>query len=318
MGLESVTYISDFNVLWPLGGDSKSEGDNHIRNLKLGIKQTFPNISATISATHAEINALIDITSDTSDSIYAQLASKAGKGANTDITSLAGLTTPLSVAQGGTGLTAAGTSGNVVMSDGSTFTSAALPAVSRLLRITRYTTAGSGTWNVPADTNAAYIIAVGAGAGGTGGPYAPGGGAGGYCAKYITSLSASYAYTVGAGGAGGTSSGAGGSGGNTTIAGMTAGGGTAVLYNYGGNTGGSASGGDVNVPGNSGETHKGSYAGGGNGGSGPYGGAGGGGGYSYNQTGGVGYMGSGGGGGGAGAGVGGNGGDGYIEIWEYS
>jgi hypothetical protein len=47
------------------------------------------------------------------------------KGANADITSLTGLTTALSAAQGGTGLTAAGTNGNVLTSNGSTWVSSA-------------------------------------------------------------------------------------------------------------------------------------------------------------------------------------------------
>lgn len=64
--------------------------------------------------------------------------SKANSGANSDITSLSGLTTPLSVAQGGTGASTAaaaianlvtpGTSGNVMTSNGSAWTSAALPS----------------------------------------------------------------------------------------------------------------------------------------------------------------------------------------------
>lgn len=55
-------------------------------------------------------------------------AEKAKIGTNSDITSLTGLTTPLSVAQGGTGLVSVGTSGNVLTSNGSAWTSTALPA----------------------------------------------------------------------------------------------------------------------------------------------------------------------------------------------
>ena len=53
--------------------------------------------------------------------------SAAALGANSDITSLSGLTTPLSVAQGGTGLTAAGTNGYVVTSNGTGFVMAPAP-----------------------------------------------------------------------------------------------------------------------------------------------------------------------------------------------
>lgn len=39
MGLEvSVTQISDLNSVWPLGGDDRSKGDDHIRNLKVALK----------------------------------------------------------------------------------------------------------------------------------------------------------------------------------------------------------------------------------------------------------------------------------------
>jgi hypothetical protein len=51
----------------------------------------------------------------------------AHNAANSDITSLSGLSTPLSVSQGGTGLAAAGAVGNGLVSDGTIWTSAGLP-----------------------------------------------------------------------------------------------------------------------------------------------------------------------------------------------
>jgi len=51
--------------------------------------------------------------------------SAAASGANSDITSLTGLTTPLAAAYGGTGLTAPGTSGNVLTSNGTAWISTA-------------------------------------------------------------------------------------------------------------------------------------------------------------------------------------------------
>ena len=53
--------------------------------------------------------------------------SAAALGANSDITSLSGLTTPLSAAQGGTGITSVGTAGYVVTSDGTNFYMAPAP-----------------------------------------------------------------------------------------------------------------------------------------------------------------------------------------------
>ena len=56
--------------------------------------------------------------------------SAASSGANSDITSLTGLTTALAAAYGGTGLTAPGSSGNVLTSNGSAWTSSAPTAQS--------------------------------------------------------------------------------------------------------------------------------------------------------------------------------------------
>ncbi len=61
MAVESVTYISDLVNTNPDGSDPKSDGDNHIRNLKTGILNTFPNIDGAISASQAEINKLIGV-----------------------------------------------------------------------------------------------------------------------------------------------------------------------------------------------------------------------------------------------------------------
>ena len=55
--------------------------------------------------------------------------SAASSGANSDITSLTGLTTPLSAGQGGTGVTAVGPTGNVLTSTGTGWVSAAPAAV---------------------------------------------------------------------------------------------------------------------------------------------------------------------------------------------
>ena len=61
MTVETVTYISDLNAAYPASTDDFSEGDDHIRNLKTGLKNSFPGISGAVSATHTELNYL-DIT----------------------------------------------------------------------------------------------------------------------------------------------------------------------------------------------------------------------------------------------------------------
>ena len=63
IGLETVTYISDLNAANPDGAtDLKSEGDNHIRNIKKGILNTFPNIAGEVTPDHVALNALTGVT----------------------------------------------------------------------------------------------------------------------------------------------------------------------------------------------------------------------------------------------------------------
>lgn len=67
MGLEVVTYISDFNIDWPLGTDIRRFGDDHIRNTKKAPQNTFsgflgssdPDFEVMIR-TQAELNSVVD------------------------------------------------------------------------------------------------------------------------------------------------------------------------------------------------------------------------------------------------------------------
>jgi hypothetical protein len=45
MGLESVTDIADLNVLWPLAGDERSQGDDHLRNIKVAVKSLLTDVN---------------------------------------------------------------------------------------------------------------------------------------------------------------------------------------------------------------------------------------------------------------------------------
>lgn len=56
MGLESVTTIKDLNVANPAPGDNKAEGDDHIRNIKKALKNTFPNVDKPITRTADQLN----------------------------------------------------------------------------------------------------------------------------------------------------------------------------------------------------------------------------------------------------------------------
>lgn len=64
MGLEgSVTTITDLNSAWPLNSDLRTEGDDHMRHLKVAVKSLLTNIdqlglsveSQTLTAASTEI-----------------------------------------------------------------------------------------------------------------------------------------------------------------------------------------------------------------------------------------------------------------------
>jgi len=104
-----------------------------IDNLLNGTTAIAPNLTAgswkisgtAITATAAQVNFLTGVTS----AVQTQLDAKALLGANSDITSLTGLTTPLSAAQGGTGLNGIGSAAQVltVNSSGNALEFAAVP-----------------------------------------------------------------------------------------------------------------------------------------------------------------------------------------------
>ena len=143
----------------------------------------------------------------------------------------------------------------------------------RLLSIQYLTSGTAATYTKNVNATSILVECLGGGGGGGGsaaatsnGAAAGGGASGGYCRKYITSASATYTYTVGAAGAAGsTGFNNGGTGGTTTFSGgtMSAGGGggggaggtgSTAVVTFSGAPGalGTVSGGDINVPGQSG------------------------------------------------------------------
>jgi len=58
MGLETVNYISDLVITNPVGAvDPKSQGDDHIRNIKKALKATFGSfVGGAVTLTEAQIN----------------------------------------------------------------------------------------------------------------------------------------------------------------------------------------------------------------------------------------------------------------------
>jgi hypothetical protein len=68
MTVESVTYISDLDDTYPELDDPKSEGDDHLRNIKTGLSGTFPNFAGVaMTATEAELNILDGATVTTAE-----------------------------------------------------------------------------------------------------------------------------------------------------------------------------------------------------------------------------------------------------------
>ena len=61
-------YITDLDDSYPASGDSRTEGDDHIRNIKTAIRGSFANFTgAAVTSTEAELNVLDGITSSTSE-----------------------------------------------------------------------------------------------------------------------------------------------------------------------------------------------------------------------------------------------------------
>ena len=88
MPLEVATYINGLDSANPAATDAKSQGDDHLRLIKSAVKNTFPNLTAPVTKTAAQINNL------------------AQAGVNTDITSIAGNASTASSAQGPSFVTA--------------------------------------------------------------------------------------------------------------------------------------------------------------------------------------------------------------------
>jgi hypothetical protein len=56
MSVEIVTTINTLDATFPAATDPRSEGDDHIRNIKSAIKTTFPGVTGAVTATHTELN----------------------------------------------------------------------------------------------------------------------------------------------------------------------------------------------------------------------------------------------------------------------
>lgn len=59
MPLESANYINQLNPANPLSTDSVSQSDDHLRTIKLALKNTFPNLDAPVTLSPAQMNSPI-------------------------------------------------------------------------------------------------------------------------------------------------------------------------------------------------------------------------------------------------------------------
>jgi hypothetical protein len=167
-----------------------TEIDTEFNNIATAISTKTDNANAAI--TGGSIVGITDLavtdggTGASSASGARTNLGAAASGANSDITSLTGLTTALSVAQGGTGSTsitannvilgngtsavqvvAPGTTGNILTSNGTTWTSAA-PAISFVGFRGQVYTSGTNTFTIPSGITALKITVVGGGGSGAG------------------------------------------------------------------------------------------------------------------------------------------------------
>jgi len=67
MTVEASGFIDDIDPTQPPGTDNFSEGDNHLRNFKKSVQDSFPNISGAMTATHTELNNLDGYTGSTAE-----------------------------------------------------------------------------------------------------------------------------------------------------------------------------------------------------------------------------------------------------------
>lgn len=66
MSVEVVTYINTLDATFPAATDPRSEGDDHIRNIKFALKVTFPNVAGAVNVSHATLNN-IEVTQPVAD-----------------------------------------------------------------------------------------------------------------------------------------------------------------------------------------------------------------------------------------------------------
>lgn len=66
MTVETVVYVSDLDPTYPAEGETGTlhEGNDHIRNCKTALVNTFPKLDGPVSASASELNLLVGVTSN--------------------------------------------------------------------------------------------------------------------------------------------------------------------------------------------------------------------------------------------------------------
>ena len=78
MTIETASYLSQLDATYPVSGDLKSEGDNHLRLIKSAVKATFPNlIAAPVTPSTTELNYVTGVTSAIQTQINAEITARA-------------------------------------------------------------------------------------------------------------------------------------------------------------------------------------------------------------------------------------------------
>jgi len=104
MAVETVNYIADLNQTYPAGTEARAEGDDHLRNLKKALQQTFPGRTrpenayvllsgASVDFLASHLGAFLDVPSATAISVP-KLGPDFANYTFQFITTLAGTLTP--------------------------------------------------------------------------------------------------------------------------------------------------------------------------------------------------------------------------------
>jgi len=67
MSAESAGYIHQLNKNAPQGGESISDGDDHLRVIKTSIQGTFPSITGVVTASHTDLNEVSGLITDVAE-----------------------------------------------------------------------------------------------------------------------------------------------------------------------------------------------------------------------------------------------------------